>query len=485
MIGNRFVLVLFSALLMRLFVPGSAHGGRDFVFPGYNIQDHIDMAASGDTVSFYPGTYVITAGEALTLKNGVTLLGDPVDKPVFEAHPLVDDNYAILTASATNWSATGSSTIIENIVFSINSSDGTMTGIQFVDAQGYNYNGSIVRGCEFDEGFVMAIDIQDNVDNFVGMGPWIDNNTISGALIGIQIIGTGGGYSGALITNNHITADENGSQSNKGISIVNAVATIEGNTISNISGNFHAGIYMYFNDRVSRMSGVDLTAYIRDNHVDTSGKGAWIKGTVDPPVVIDNNTLVDNGINLYLDIVESTKKSSAIFIRDNIFDPDDTFEVINSADIDARNNDWGPAVTAEMDACPDYLNCNISAIIDGHDIPGRGLVDFSGYLNSNLSGVEHEVPASSKPALACNPNPFNPSTRISYSLAETGRAVLSVYDVGGRLVKTLVDAHLDAGLRTVAWRGVDEAGNRVASGTYFLRLETGKEIRTRKVMLAK
>jgi hypothetical protein len=121
--------------------------------------------------------------------------------------------------------------------------------------------------------------------------------------------------------------------------------------------------------------------------------------------------------------------------------------------------------------------------------PGAGyyytlsVVTSTGEIKSDRIAVS--IPAYVARIHSNHPNPFNPSTRISYSLAEPGRAILSVYDVGGRLVKTLVDAHLDAGLRTVAWHGVDEAGNRVASGTYFLRLETGKEIRTRKVMLAK
>jgi flagellar hook capping protein FlgD len=83
------------------------------------------------------------------------------------------------------------------------------------------------------------------------------------------------------------------------------------------------------------------------------------------------------------------------------------------------------------------------------------------------------------------PNPFNPSTTIAYSSSAPGLANLSVYDISGRLVKTLVDDRIGAGQKTAEWNGKDLTGKRVASGTYFLRLKTDQGVRTTKVMLAK
>ena len=91
-------------------------------------------------------------------------------------------------------------------------------------------------------------------------------------------------------------------------------------------------------------------------------------------------------------------------------------------------------------------------------------------------------------ALAQNsPNPFNPSTTINYSVAD-GSAVhvsLRVYDVRGKLVSVLVDAVKDAGTYSVFWNGVDNRGNRVASGVYFYRLMAGNFEQTRKMVLLK
>jgi hypothetical protein len=83
------------------------------------------------------------------------------------------------------------------------------------------------------------------------------------------------------------------------------------------------------------------------------------------------------------------------------------------------------------------------------------------------------------------PNPFNPSTEIVFSLANDGRARLGIYDVRGRLVATLADAHFDAGPHRMAWDGRDESGAPVASGVYFYRLTSASGDQTRKMVLTK
>ena len=91
-------------------------------------------------------------------------------------------------------------------------------------------------------------------------------------------------------------------------------------------------------------------------------------------------------------------------------------------------------------------------------------------------------------ALAQNaPNPFNPATSINYSVPEgTSQAVrLAVYDIRGKLVRTLVDQVKSAGTYTVFWDGTDESGVQVSSGVYFYRMVSGSFIQTRKMVLLK
>ncbi|UCG52718.1 MAG: T9SS type A sorting domain-containing protein [Candidatus Latescibacterota bacterium] len=81
------------------------------------------------------------------------------------------------------------------------------------------------------------------------------------------------------------------------------------------------------------------------------------------------------------------------------------------------------------------------------------------------------------------PNPFNRSTEIGFNLDKDAWVALSVYDVSGKLVQTLVSRPLIAGEHTEVWDGRDMNGNRVASGIYFYRLEVGNKSLNRKAVL--
>lgn len=84
------------------------------------------------------------------------------------------------------------------------------------------------------------------------------------------------------------------------------------------------------------------------------------------------------------------------------------------------------------------------------------------------------------------PNPFTPSTEIAYSVpagAENDRVLLNIYDLSGRLVRTLVNAHESAGTYTVKWNGTDERGRAVASGIYFYSLSLGGRTEARRMVL--
>ncbi len=83
------------------------------------------------------------------------------------------------------------------------------------------------------------------------------------------------------------------------------------------------------------------------------------------------------------------------------------------------------------------------------------------------------------------PNPFNPRTEISFALPEKSDVNLTVYDLLGRQVKTLISNRLDAGYHTIAWRGDDNSGKPVSSGIYFYRIEAGDFSMNRKMIMLK
>jgi flagellar hook assembly protein FlgD len=83
------------------------------------------------------------------------------------------------------------------------------------------------------------------------------------------------------------------------------------------------------------------------------------------------------------------------------------------------------------------------------------------------------------------PNPFNPNTEIKYQLPKDSRVVLSIYNVMGQEVVTLVDAGLKAGYYTATWNARDARGTEVSAGIYFCRLQAGEFSQTRKMVLIK
>ncbi len=83
------------------------------------------------------------------------------------------------------------------------------------------------------------------------------------------------------------------------------------------------------------------------------------------------------------------------------------------------------------------------------------------------------------------PNPFNPMTTIKFDLPRDGHVALRVFDLSGRVVRTLVDDNLGRASHEYKWDGTDDAGHRVASGTYYYRVDTDRRTATGRMMLVK
>jgi hypothetical protein len=104
-------------------------------------------------------------------------------------------------------------------------------------------------------------------------------------------------------------------------------------------------------------------------------------------------------------------------------------------------------------------------------------VALSGSVNSGLP-TEY--------ALEQNyPNPFNPSTNIAFALPKAGKVEVSVYNVLGQEVNTLVSEELAAGEHTIVWDGRNSSGNAVSSGIYFYRIVAGDFSQTKKMLMLK
>jgi hypothetical protein len=95
------------------------------------------------------------------------------------------------------------------------------------------------------------------------------------------------------------------------------------------------------------------------------------------------------------------------------------------------------------------------------------------------------APALTVPRIEVAPNPFNPTTTVSFVLPRPADVKLEAFDAAGRRVRTLLLASLAAGAHRIGWDGLDEGGAPVGSGTYLLRLQAGALVVKAKAVLVK
>jgi hypothetical protein len=83
------------------------------------------------------------------------------------------------------------------------------------------------------------------------------------------------------------------------------------------------------------------------------------------------------------------------------------------------------------------------------------------------------------------PNPFNPTTKIRYDLPEDANVNITIYDIMGRRVKTLINSNQTAGYWNVRWNATNNLGEPVSAGMYIYMIQAGEFRQTKKMVLLK
>ena len=161
------------------------------------------------------------------------------------------------------------------------------------------------------------------------------------------------------------------------------------------------------------------------------------------------------------------------------------------------------ATVTERDAGTELLSLNMSDVgpfaadmglvgtsnvRDGnYQVPGaksQGEIDnvrfASGFLLTGFATTPHPLELSLEQNA---PNPFNPSTTISFVVTRESPVSITVYNAAGQLVRALVDGRLNTGRHHVVWDGLDAFGRQASSGVYFYRLTSAGGTMTRKMVL--
>jgi len=197
----------------------------------------------------------------------------------------------------------------------------------------------------------------------------------------------------------------------------------------------------------------------------TDSSHGYGMGVKHASTIVNDTTAADSGYTAELVIKLDSlgfSKFDSVMVLVNVFDPDGypgtgtPWGAYGSFHKTWWGSEWGP----EMRVVKFMPDSSLTGV------PGTLLpVEFA--LDQNF------------------PNPFNPTTTIQFALPSDASVRLSVYDILGREVRSLVNTDMAAGYHNVAWDGRNNKGTSVASGIYIYRIEAGQFVSTKKMMLLK
>ena len=114
-----------------------------------------------------------------------------------------------------------------------------------------------------------------------------------------------------------------------------------------------------------------------------------------------------------------------------------------------------------------------------------GSYNRSGNVYQTTPNQDVTTPVLTTELKGAYPNPFNPSTTLSFSLAEASEVHLDIYNQKGQKVRSLMSGMMNGGEHQIVWNGTDDSGRQVSSGLYFFRMKSGSYSSTRKMIMMK
>ena len=159
------------------------------------------------------------------------------------------------------------------------------------------------------------------------------------------------------------------------------------------------------------------------------------------------------------------------------------YYVATSTGLYSTNNLNGNATVWAQEG-PNSIGNVVCTMVKGRDIDGYVVVGTHGagvYSASLVTAVEDEQTAPNNFILAQNfPNPFNPSTTINFTLPQTSKVKLTLFDAVGREIEQIASKEFSAGVHSVNYNA-----SNLSSGVYFYKIEAGSFVQTKKMILMK
>jgi len=125
-------------------------------------------------------------------------------------------------------------------------------------------------------------------------------------------------------------------------------------------------------------------------------------------------------------------------------------------------------------------------LVTNMEVSGDSVHYFYMSERGNALGVNPDITIPNQFALYQNhPNPFNPVTTLRYDLPEDALVNITIYDMMGRVVKTMVNSQQNAGFKSVRWNATNDKGAPVSAGLYLYTIQAGEFRQTKKMVLLK
>jgi hypothetical protein len=169
-----------------------------------------------------------------------------------------------------------------------------------------------------------------------------------------------------------------------------------------------------------------------------------------------------------------------------------------AAKLNLANNTYAPPIAATIIAADNLIGARAIPVlpkINSNSSEGKQMTSLANTLQSynngtmtpNCSNAHREAESDLSTELSLNiyPNPFSQLAVVSFQLPEDEQTALQIFDVEGRLIRTLADEEMSEGDHTFIWDVRDEIGNAVSAGIYFLRMQTETEVKTISISVAK
>jgi subtilisin family serine protease len=242
-----------------------------------------------------------------------------------------------------------------------------------------------------------------------------------------------------------------------------------------------------------------------DDHTPNPGVICFITGNAPPGSAVGMND-VDGGCTTLLSpIYDLTGAHEAVVHYWRWYTNETTLDDIFSVDISSDGGTtWQPfervgpgtvqpwlevgkALRCQVDLTSQMRFRFVACDLGSGSITEAGIDDFSlGRFESPTTAVSPEAaPAAALRIVAVRPNPFNPAALVTYEVPRKEAVQLKIFDVAGRLLKTLADGVLEPGVHSSLFDGRAADGQELASGVYFLELSAGGQRLTKKVSLVR